>query len=322
MSYELRPLSLAELLDRAFSIYRGHFLLFVGIMALPSLVMLVGSVGMQFTTVPVPPPEPGVAPDPAQLIGAAAWTFGTVMLTMILYWITYAVGMGATTAAVSNIYKGQIPSIAFSYRSMRGRMGRLAWLLLQVFLRLFGVFTLVVIVAAILAGVFAVLSPILSGVTVVVALAAGGLLFWWMVLRYSIVVPPAVLEDQTARESIARSIALTRGNLWRVCVLGVFTIIISYAALMLFQGPFFVASVLAGPESSTGFWLSLCGVITGSIASGLTSPLGVVAMAVLYYDLRIRKEGLDLEVMIAGLRGDDPLPAAPPDGGRGLILPG
>src|SRR5271169_5669056 len=32
---ELRPLSLGELLDRTFSLYRRHFWLFVGIMAIP-----------------------------------------------------------------------------------------------------------------------------------------------------------------------------------------------------------------------------------------------------------------------------------------------
>ena len=33
---ELRPLSLGELLDRTFTLYRRHFWLFVGIMAVPS----------------------------------------------------------------------------------------------------------------------------------------------------------------------------------------------------------------------------------------------------------------------------------------------
>ena len=33
---ELRPLTLGELLDRTFQLYRNHFWLFVGIMAIPS----------------------------------------------------------------------------------------------------------------------------------------------------------------------------------------------------------------------------------------------------------------------------------------------
>jgi hypothetical protein len=36
----LRPLSLGELLDRTFALYRQHFALFVGITALPQLLTL------------------------------------------------------------------------------------------------------------------------------------------------------------------------------------------------------------------------------------------------------------------------------------------
>jgi len=37
---DLRPLSIGELLDRTFSLYRRNFLLFVGIAALPQLLVL------------------------------------------------------------------------------------------------------------------------------------------------------------------------------------------------------------------------------------------------------------------------------------------
>jgi hypothetical protein len=37
------------------------------------------------------------------------------------------------------------------------------------------------------------------------------------------------------------------------------------------------------------------------VASAFTGPLVIIALAVLYYDLRIRKEGLDLQVMISDL---------------------
>ncbi|MGH9811917.1 MAG: hypothetical protein ACRD4T_02160, partial [Candidatus Acidiferrales bacterium] len=37
---DLRPLSLGELLDRTFSLYRNHFWLFVGITAIPYLLLL------------------------------------------------------------------------------------------------------------------------------------------------------------------------------------------------------------------------------------------------------------------------------------------
>ena len=46
-SADLRPLSLGELLDRTFTLYRNHFWLFVGIMAVPQLLILaIGLVGV------------------------------------------------------------------------------------------------------------------------------------------------------------------------------------------------------------------------------------------------------------------------------------
>ena len=312
MPYELRPLSLAELLDRAFGMYRRHFLLFVGIMAIPSVVMLVFSVAIQFIQAPVAPPDPAAAPDPAQMIGAAIWGGAVFVLMMILYWLTYAVALGASTTAVAELYKGEVPSIAASYGFISGKVGRLALLMLLVGLRIGGGMLLVGMIIAVLVPGLLRVSPIIAWVFGFAALGAGVVFLIWLMLRYAVAVPPAVLEDSTASESIARSIELTGGSRWRVLVIMVFTVIIAYAGLMLFQGPFIVASVMAGPETATGFWLNLLGVITGSIASALTNPLAIVAMAVLYYDLRIRHEGLDIELMIEALPAKPSSPAVLP----------
>jgi len=40
---DLRPLSLGDILDRTFSLYRRHFLLFIGIAGIPQLLVLVFS---------------------------------------------------------------------------------------------------------------------------------------------------------------------------------------------------------------------------------------------------------------------------------------
>jgi len=65
-----------------------------------------------------------------------------------------------------------------------------------------------------------------------------------------------------------------------------------------------VAAALAGPETTTAFWLNLTGVVFGSVANALTGSLVIIALAVLYYDLRVRKEGLDLQLMISDLGRD------------------
>lgn len=320
MSYDLRPLSLAELLDRAFGLYRQHFLLFVGIMAVPSLAMLIMAVLGQLIEYAASPAAAAPA-NPDQAMVLILGVFGAITVVGLLYWVMYAVALGASTAAVARIYNGQPATISGSYEAMRGRIGRLAWLVLQVALRLFGVMLLIGAGAAAAGAIGSQLHVVIGAILFLLLVVGGGGLFVWMALRYAIAVPPSVLEDATARESIARSVELTRGSRWRVLVLVFFTVLVNWAALFLFQWPFMVAAIVAGPETSAGFWFSMAGAVTGAAASALTSPLAVVAMAVLYYDLRVRKEGLDLEMMIAGLRSDSTLPPPPDAGGRGFLFP-
>ena len=318
MPYDLRPLTLAELLDRAFGLYRRHFWLFVGIMALPSLAMLILSVGSQFlegaATLPAeqqPLPELNVA---LFLVVAFA-----LLGAFLFYWVSYAVALGATTMAVSGIYADRPPTIAETYRATRGKVGRLAWLLILIGLRMFGVLLVIMLIAGVGGAVAALVSPILVGVGVFLAIVVMFGLMVWMFLRYAVAVPAAVLEDNSASDAVARSIELTKGSLHRVFLLMVFTVIVTYAALMIFQVPFIFAAFFAGPETPAGFWLNLVGVVTGSLASALTSPLAVVAMAVLYYDLRTRNEGLDLELLVAQLR--ETTPSTQP-GPSSAVLPG
>ena len=46
MAHTLRPLSLGQLLDETFNLYRRNFLLFVGISAVPNLVLLLVQLGL------------------------------------------------------------------------------------------------------------------------------------------------------------------------------------------------------------------------------------------------------------------------------------
>ncbi len=313
MSLDLRPLTLGELLDRSFSLYRRHFWLFVGIMAVPSLLGLAfGILTAVFTPQPVSP-ESGATPNPAEMVGTFVF-LGIAMIGMaIVYFVTYAVALGATTVAVSELYMGRQVTIRESFTPLRGKVGRLALLLLLVSIRTFGLFMLAAVGIGVGSAVMAMGSPIL-GVLLIMCGMFGAFALWiWIMLRYAVAVPAAVLEDETATDAIRRSIDLTRGSLWRVLVLLVFTMVITYGVLLIFQGPFLFAGAMAGPAPA-GFWLNLCGTIAGAIGGAFTGPLMIVAFAVLYYDLRVRHEGLDLQMMLANLnlQGGAGAPQAPP----------
>ena len=309
MSLDLRPLTLGELLDRSFSLYRRHFWLFVGIMALPSLLGRAFGVLMAIASPQPVSSETMAAGDvnPAAIIGGVVWFVIAMIGMAAVYFITYAVALGATTVAVSELYMGRPITIRTAYTPMRGKVGRLALLMILVSLRMFGVFLLVGFAAAVSGIVASIGFPILAPLFVLAAFVGAAGVWIWMMIRYAVAVPAVVLENETAASAIRRSVELTSGNFLRVFALLAFTMVITYAVLAIFQGPFAFAGVMAGPETSTGFWLNLMGTITGSIGGAFTGPLMIVAFAVLYYDLRVRKEGLDLQVMLANLNA---VPAA------------
>ena len=87
--------------------------------------------------------------------------------------------------------------------------------------------------------------------------------------------------------------------------------LMAYTAIILLQMPFNVASAVVGKTTNAGFWLDLVGAIAGTIGHTLTAPVLVIGVAVLYYDFRVRKEALDLQVMMSAL--DTP--------GDGLTMP-
>jgi hypothetical protein len=71
-----------------------------------------------------------------------------------------------------------------------------------------------------------------------------------------------------------------------------------------------MGAMLAGPGTAAAFWLNLAGALTGAVAGAISGPIMIVALALLYYDARIRQEGLDLQIMMAAL--DPPPPSATP----------
>ncbi len=252
-------------------------------MALPSLLALAfGLLVALFNPQPAGPGSVAAQPNPAEILGALLW-FGAAMIGMlIVYCITYAVALGATTVAVSQLYMGRPTSIREAYAPLRGRVGRLALLLVLVSIRLFGVLLLMFVLMGMGGALGAGGFPVLAGLMVLAGGLLALLLWLWVALRYAVSIPAAVLEDQTATDAIVRSINLTRGSLLRVFVLLVFTMVITYAVLAVFQGPFIFVAAMAGPESSTFFWMNLLGTIAGSVGGAFTAPLMIVAFAVLY----------------------------------------
>jgi hypothetical protein len=272
-TFDLRPLSLGEILDRTFTIYRGSFLLFIGISAIPRILVLILNLAQVFVLVPMGIPMGGVGQHPPGSPEALLKGLGALMiigtLGFVVGLLVVLLTQGATIVAVSEIYLGCSITIAESFRKVRGDLGTLLGLL-------------ILNVLAVIAGfIFFIFPGIYIGCRLLVS------------------VPAALSENIGPVEALERSFALTKDNAGRAFLILLLYVALSMGAGLLFAAPFQIGVMLS--KNSPGmmtFWLAMTQV-GAFIASVLVIPVVTIASAVFYYDLRVRKEAFDLQLLMS-----------------------
>ncbi len=267
---DLRPLSLGEILDRTFSLYRRNFLLFAGITAIPQLLVLALRLAQTlFLTFPA---RRGTAPVEQLQAGTGSGliAFGIIgaIVGVIVFLVAYLFAQGGTVFAVSELYLGRTTTIGASLGRMRGQLGSLFGVILLSGLAVTGAFILLII----------------PGI--------------YVACRLLTCVPAALLEDLGPRSSLERSFRLTKDYAGRSFVIYLLYFALAYAAAFLFTFPFvFAIGLSAKNPEALRMWFALSHV-GEFIADVLVSPILTIATAVFYYDLRVRKEAFDLQFMM------------------------
>ncbi len=312
MDTGLRPLSMGEVLDRTFQLYRAHFLMFAGISTFAAGLDLVWKL---------------IQTSAVQMVAhrVAAVTLGFVnaglsLINLVVYVIASAIAMAATNRAVSAIYLGQPTGIAQSYREVMPHWFRYVWLYVVAAFLAWGP----VVVLFIVFVVGAVAIPRVAGsATGLIFMAVFGLSLFalvpfgiWMMLRYSLANASSVFEDLGISASLKRSVFLTRGaqqkvNIFVLLLLtGVISAVVTYACLT----PVFIVvfrSMMNHTSPSLTLGMTIYSLLVGFVTTSVTIPIYAIGLTLFYYDARIRKEGFDVEWMM--LRAAPPeLPIAPP----------
>jgi hypothetical protein len=124
---------------------------------------------------------------------------------------------------------------------------------------------------------------------------------------WALTVPVAVLEDTGLRDSVNRSAELTKGSRGRVFVIYVLFLVILYALYMAWMFPVLIVVGLAAQKHHVvgiPLWTQIAIPVGAFISQCLAGPLMTIGFSLLYYDQRVRKEGFDLQHMMATL--DEP----------------
>jgi len=286
----LRPRSAPELIDAAVQLARRHYrplLLLSAVVAIPSLLIGLANAWL----FPAPP-------TPAEMDLRA---LRSVPLAIAgLAWA--AIGFGAlVTSAAAAYTTGAALDADRSIRQALARGGSLVGANFLAYLRALGALLLVMIPLAVIAAVLGVAlgqNALASGAVMLVALVAAVGCFVAVLARYVNVTAVVMLEGARATAAVRRARTLAEGSIPRIVALlllvfGLFTVIsltLSFT-LQRLLGNEMLASALVGVASLPAY------------------PVFACVLVLLYYDLRIRKEGYDIEVMARELEkqgGDAP----------------
>lgn len=316
MQSNLRPMTLGEILDRTAQLYRTHFVLFVGIAAVYSGVLLLLNL-LQI----------GIAEVLHHLHRAqqAPWvTLGFVVLILPLVFIFAGAAVAANNRAVSWVNLGQPATIRDAYLSILPRIGRYLWLMTMAAFYIYMPFVLLFVAYFL----FLVLYARSKGITLrgglgthpdaaaVAALVTFGFLFLalaamayavFMALRYSLALPASVLEDLSARKALRRSIELSEGSRGRIFVLGLLISMIQIGLVAITQVFFLVAAF--EQHGQLPVWAQILQQAVGFLTNSFIGPMYATGLTLFYYDQRVRKEGFDIEWMMeaAGMSAPAPI---------------
>lgn len=315
-AYELRPLSLGEILDRTFAVYRANFWLFVGIAAFSGAVQFVAS-SIQllvYRGVAVRPLVPGRSFSVGFYQGLRQNGSGSV--AGLLFFLAAAVTQAATVWALSEVYLGRPATIGSSIRAVIGRWYRYMgiglwqlWSFLWVPLLLM-IPAILILVLAVPRHSMGLAGSFLAGVLIFLAVTGGFAYGVFAFLRNSLGVQASVVEQLKVRTSMRRSKVLTKGTKGRIFVV----FLIGWCLLLvagLVQAPLTLI-VAHGLLRGERHMLAQAGMLViNFFAHVLVSPVVLIGMSLVYFDQRVRQEALDLLLMLGG--GPGHAAGAPPE---------
>lgn len=272
----LRPLGIADILDAALRLYRQNFGPLLGITAVVFVpVAILQTVGAFFMGQSM-----GPSGESSDVQVGSMIVFGVFMAgSVVVYLLAMPVCQGALSIAVARRYLGQQITVADAYHMIGDRWGTL------------------------LAGV--ILVGLMTTIGMLLCLVPGiylGTLFMF-------VTPVIAVEGAPLMDALRRSRDLVTGEWWRCfgTYLLLSMLIQLVAGAVVYPVTFLSAFLLM--ERNPGLAQALNQGLSMAV-SVFAQPVQIIGLVLLYYDLRVRKEGFDLELLARNLGTTVPVTTA------------
>ena len=312
----LRPLGVGEILDGAFTSIRRNPRATLGIAALlltasavittTLSLILVHYVG----TVNLPSPGQQLTTEQASrlLTRLAEVLAPTAAVSIVLAFIVDTVLTGMLTVVIGRSVLGHKITAGEAWQIARPRMAALIGATLLIPLILIGLWVAYAIVLVILAVLHAP-GGLIGGLAALGAIA-GIILTIWFTVMFRMAAQAVVLERAGPVRALGRSWRLVRGSFWRVFGITLLAGLIVVVTAGVLQIPFSLLAALAGgghsllPATSGSVAGILISAVGGVVAGAVARPISAGVAVLLYVDLRMRREGLDLVLQTAAAGGN------------------
>ena len=296
---QLRPRGFSELIDATFEIVRARF----RVLATTAALIMVPVMAFTLLSVLANPESaaPVIGGDGKVTVGGPVVTTGSqgsvlatilVLPVMVAAFVAYVMGFGAMMYIASRAYMGEAVEMGPAMSRAKARFWTLVRATIAKYIRAMGPVVLIGVVLAVLIPALASGGGGAGAPAVVLGLLLPVAMVWGVVLllRYAVTGPVVLNEQVSGSEALRRSATLTKGSKGRLFGLFALLFVIMYAVMLTVM---FVTMMI--------FRSVLFAQVLMNVASLVTYPFAAVLMTVIYYDLRIRNEGFDLEVMAGGL---------------------
>jgi hypothetical protein len=294
----LRPLGIGDVVDRVFNLYRGRPLLFLALAAVPylALFLILGTLALAFGSafatlgpfvdlLNAPPgtQPPTIAPD------VAAAAFGALAVFFLIAIVVAVVLLSAQSAALIEAaaarYLARETNVGTAFRAGLVAAPRVIFAAICVFVAIAVLWIVLGIVFVLAQNVLVVIVGILAGFAVTVFLLAS-----WLVAPVV-----ATLERLGPLATLRRAWTLSEGHRWRILALQLLLAILQVVISTLISFAFIAAFI---GDQTVQF---VAQQVVNVIASVAWAPVEWAAFTVFYFDLRVRKEALDLQLAAEAL---------------------
>lgn len=305
------PLSVGNVVSVAVRLYRSHLQQYLGIALQAMLWYLALFVALFLYSIVVSV----LAAGAGQTVGTLA---GLLLLIPLIFFGIYCVAKTLmNTALISRLAYGDLASQPEAEKTARSQVQPKTWKFFRVgfvvglllFAINLGLNLLAALPIAALGAVFGADSPFIGLLSIVLNLAVL-VVYYWIWARWFIPEVPLAVETIDAMDAIKRSWDLSKGAATRIFLIIVVASLITIPLYILAFLPFIFA--LLANLSALAYFAPGAGGVGPGIASIVVSliisfllllALGVFVMpfwqaikAVIYYDLRNRREGADLQL--------------------------